>query len=157
MGITKLDLHTNAEALELLALQTASYRVEAKRVGLPDAAPLPDGIASLRQSGEQFYGFLSEGELPAKLVGAVSWARAGSVVTVCRMMVHPDYFRRGIARTLLAQLLAEQRRLGALRFVVTTAAANRPAIALYESFGFMPRCSRTIVPCVVMTTLELVL
>ncbi|MCD1261078.1 GNAT family N-acetyltransferase [Paenibacillus athensensis] len=157
MGITKLDLQTNAEALELLALQAASYRVEAERVGLAEAAPLPDGIASLRQSGERFYGFLSDDATPGRLVGAVSWTRAGCVVTVCRMMVHPDYFRRGIARALLKQLLAEQRRQGASRFVVTTAAANLPAIALYESFGFMPRCSRTIVPCVVMTTLELVL
>ncbi|NEW09132.1 GNAT family N-acetyltransferase [Paenibacillus sp. SYP-B3998] len=148
-----LSLQTNNEILVLLALQLASYRVEADLIGFDDIPPLKDGIESLREAKETFYGYYVE-EVSHKLVGAISFAREGTVITICRMMVHPDYFRRGIARSLLQYLLGVQQDSGASRFIVSTGTANVPAIQLYESLGFVQRRVFTVPPGVCLTTFE---
>ena len=86
---------------------------------------------------ETFYGYYVDGQEGPKLAGAISFEREGSIVTICRMMVHPDFFRRGIASSLLQHILIEQEREGATRFIVSTGSANSPAIRLYEGFGFI--------------------
>ena len=50
-------LQTNEEILVLLSLQIASYRVEAELIGFDDIPPLKDGIQSIREAEETFYGF----------------------------------------------------------------------------------------------------
>lgn len=92
MSIQSLSLHTNEEILHLLALQIASYRVEADLIGFEDIPPLKDGIQSIREAEETFYGYYVQEENERKLVGAISYSREGCVVTICRMMVHPHFF-----------------------------------------------------------------
>ncbi|WNR45496.1 GNAT family N-acetyltransferase [Paenibacillus roseipurpureus] len=156
LSIQQLQLQTNDEILILLSLQMASYRVEAELIGFDNIPPLKDGILSIRESQETFYGFYVEDMEPDKktLAGAISFEREGTVVTICRMMVHPHFFRRGIARTLLQHILKEQEGLGATRFIVSTGSANTPAVCLYEQFGFQIRRVFTIPPGVSLTTFE---
>jgi ribosomal-protein-alanine N-acetyltransferase len=52
------------------------------------------------------------------------------------LAVHPDYRRRGIARRLLADGLAQARTLGAELAWLEVRPSNRAARALYKSFGF---------------------
>ncbi|MDD9272269.1 GNAT family N-acetyltransferase [Paenibacillus sp. GCM10023248] len=157
MRIQPLSLQTNEDILHLLALQLASYRVEAELIGFDDIPPLKDGIQSIREADETFYGYYVQEENEAeegKLVGAISFSREGCVVTICRMMVHPNFFRRGIARALLEHILQEQEHAGAQLFIVSTGTANAPAIQLYENFGFAAKRVFTVPPGVSLTTFE---
>jgi ribosomal protein S18 acetylase RimI-like enzyme len=154
LPVERLSLETNDEILVLLSLQIASYRVEADLVGFDDIPPLKDGIQSIREAKETFYGYYLDEDGSRKLTGAISYSREGSIVTICRMMVHPDYFRRGIARSLLLHLLTTQQDSGASRFIVSTGTANLPAIKLYESFSFIKRSVFTVPPGISLTTFE---
>ncbi|TXK79643.1 GNAT family N-acetyltransferase [Paenibacillus sp. N3.4] len=150
----QLPLQSNEDILILLSLQLASYRVEANIIGFEDIPPLKDGIQSIREAEETFYGYYLHEEGTNRLAGAISFTQEGTAITICRMMVHPEYFRRGIARSLLQYILTEQVRGGALRFLVSTGTDNVPAVRLYESFGFTVRRVFTVPPGVNLTTFE---
>jgi ribosomal-protein-alanine N-acetyltransferase len=55
---------------------------------------------------------------------------------ILNLAVHPDYRRRGIARRLLAEGLAQARTLGAELAWLEVRPSNLAARALYKSFGF---------------------
>jgi ribosomal protein S18 acetylase RimI-like enzyme len=143
--------------LELLAMQLASYRVEAELIGFEGIPPLKDGIQSLREAKETFIGCFRDDEEVQKqeLVGAISYTRNGNVIDICRMIVHPNHFRKGIAKCLLQHLINEQCRKGVSRFVVSTGTANLPAVSLYKSFGFQERRVMTIASNITLTSFEL--
>ncbi|KRE91328.1 hypothetical protein ASG89_34260 [Paenibacillus sp. Soil766] len=150
----QLVLQTNDEILPLLALQIASYRVEAELIGFDDIPPLKDGIQSIREAKEIFYGFFVDDHEGRSLAGAISFEREGCIVTICRMMVHPNFFRRGIASSLLQHIMKEQELAGVARFIVSTGTANLPAIRLYEGYGFIRKRVFTVPPGVSLTTFE---
>jgi ribosomal protein S18 acetylase RimI-like enzyme len=152
--IHEISLITNHDILELLSLQLASYRVEAELTGFDEILPLNDGIASIREINENFLGFYVVNESKPVLVGAISYTREGGTVTICRLMVHPNYFRQGIARQLLATVIQNQEHLDASRFVVSTGATNLPALQLYRSLRFTERGARTMNPGITLITLE---
>lgn len=54
------------------------------------------------------------------------------------LAVLPAWRRRGVARALLSAVLAEARRLGAVRATLEVRASNQAARALYERAGFRP-------------------
>jgi GNAT superfamily N-acetyltransferase len=155
MLIKRLSMKSNEEVLELLTLQLASYRVEAELIGFDGIPPLRDGIQSLRDAKETFIGCYNDVEGKEELAGAVSYTRNGSVVEICRMIVYPKHFRKGIASSLLRFLLDEQIRKGVSRFIVSTGTANLPAVSLYASFGFLERRVITIAPNITLTSFEL--
>lgn len=53
-----------------------------------------------------------------------------------RLYVVPAFRGRGLARALVSEAIAAARRVGCRELVLDTLASMRPAIALYESFGF---------------------
>jgi putative acetyltransferase len=53
-----------------------------------------------------------------------------------RMYVKREYRRRHVGRTLLLHLVAEASRLGYQRLCLETGDQQKPAMALYERFGF---------------------
>jgi ribosomal-protein-alanine N-acetyltransferase len=55
---------------------------------------------------------------------------------ILRMSVAAEHRRRGIGRSLLADLVSVAQRAGARRIVLETTAAWSEAIALYTAFGF---------------------
>jgi ribosomal protein S18 acetylase RimI-like enzyme len=128
--IRRLELRDQGTLDALVALQRASYRVEADLLGANTLPALTESPRALRRSGETFLGRY-EGE---RLAGAISWKRRRAVVDIHRLVVHPDFFRRGIARELIDALEADEP--GAERMLVATGAANLPARRLYESRGF---------------------
>ena len=130
--IRALDLGAQGIAEAVVALQRASYRVEADLLGARTLPVLRESPRRLRRTREQFLGAF-EGD---RLVGAVSWKRSGPLVDIHRLVVHPDRFRRGIAGALLDALAAHQ--AGAERWTVATGAVNEPARRLYEGHGFVP-------------------
>jgi GNAT superfamily N-acetyltransferase len=128
--VAELDLGDDATLERLVALQRASYAVEADLIGAAELPPMRESPQQLRVCGETFLGARRDG----RLVGAVSFRRAGGTVDVHRLVVDPSAFREGVATALLEAL--EARNEDATHWTVGTGAANAPARALYERRGF---------------------
>jgi GNAT superfamily N-acetyltransferase len=128
--ITELDLADPATAERLVALQRASYAVEAQLIGAAERPPMRDTPEALRASGETFLGAARAGAL----VGAVAYKRSAGTVDIHRLVVDPSAFRGGVATALLDAL--EAREPDAEHWTVGTGAANAPARALYERRGY---------------------
>lgn len=124
----EISLNDIIECAEVLDLQRKSYKVEADLIGTDQIPPLKETFAELQDCGETFIGCYIEG----RLAGAISFKKAERVIDIHRMMVHPDFFRKGIAGMLLSQL----ERIECSKMIVSTGAANTPAVRLYEKFGF---------------------
>ena len=75
-----------------------------------------------------------------KIVGNVSLVpfrqNRRRVYLVANVATHPDYRRRGVARRLLVQALADARQRGARLAMLEVRRSNLAAQKLYESFGF---------------------
>jgi GNAT superfamily N-acetyltransferase len=130
--IRALDLGDPDTLDAIVALQRASYRVEAELLGARSLPALSETPRRLRAAGGCFLGAVED----ARLVGAVAWKRFGPLVDIHRLVVDPDRFRRGIAGRLLDAL--DEREHDAERTIVATGAANAPARRLYEHHGFAP-------------------
>lgn len=147
MTIQQLDLMNHTLTEELLALQKSAYAIEAKLVGFPNLPPLHETVEELQTSGEIFYGYFVDGEL----AGAISYKIEGKTLDIHRMMVHPNFFRRGIARQLLELVLALPE---IERAIVMTGAANQPAKKLYETFGFVEITQEMVVEGLMISRFE---
>jgi len=118
----------------LLAMQRHGYASEARLIGI-DALPAQhETVDDLR--AEMLWVAEDDGT-PAGLLGLED----GGDLAIARLVVAPQSRRRGIGRALARHALA----LAGDRAVrVGTAAANLPALALYESLGF-ERVGRRVV------------
>lgn len=136
-------------AEQLLSVQLPAYRIEAELIGFWDIPPLRDTTETMMESGETFVGYRIEGEL----AGFISYEDEGDALDICRMVVHPNYFRRGIAKSLVEYVLEGAGKHK--RVKVSTGAGNKPAIALYRSFGFADAGEIEIAPGVRLALFEL--
>ncbi len=71
-----------------------------------------------------------------RLAALAGWTLENRVLELCRVAVHPDFFRRGYASRLLEAAEAAARAGGAVGMSVSTGRDNLPAAALYERHGF---------------------
>ena len=93
---------------------------------------------------------LVESELLGETRSVLLASDAGNVLGYCsvrvvdgvadlqRIAVLPHARRQGLGGKLLKELLGRAAALGATRIMLEVAASNEAAIALYESFGFVP-------------------
>ena len=119
-----------AEAGRICALVRRSYPVEAELIGVRDFPPLRRAAADIRDARSRFFGCLYDGSLVA--VAEVEGDETAGW-HIASFAVHPEMFRRGVGSSLLENV---GRALGTDRLTVSTAAANKPAVALYEKHGF---------------------
>ena len=124
-----LDHHSDSVAIQIHDVFQISYKVEAELVGVDDFPPLRRKASLIQSSDSQFLGQRIEGDLAA----VVEFSESGEELSIDSLVVHPQYFRRGLASQLLQSLLA--RKPWKIAYV-DTAAANDPALELYKKFGF---------------------
>lgn len=150
--IEKIILKDAKIAEEFLNLQQLSYRVEAEIIGFAQIPPLFETIQDLLDSEEHYLGYFDDG----KLVGALSYEMSNEEnivsVHICKMIVHPEHFKKGIASQLLRHLF--EHKTDADEFVVSTGAKNDPAIQLYKKFGFVTAFEEQVHPDLSMVTLK---
>ncbi|HEX7973444.1 MAG TPA: GNAT family N-acetyltransferase [Anaerolineales bacterium] len=86
-------------------------------------------------------------EEEGRLVGNVSLipynVKGQHYFLIANVGVHPNYRRRGIARSLTAQAIEHARRRGAPAAWLHVRQENLGAISLYQSLGFVERARRT--------------
>jgi ribosomal protein S18 acetylase RimI-like enzyme len=132
MGVVVLVDHAEPRlAAEIVDLQQASYAVEADLIGF-DQIPTQHETAS--QVSQLDLIVLGAVEGDGRLVGILGYRRVDDLVDIDRLAVHPSWFRKGVARSLMHDL--HRREHDAATFEVSTAAGNTPAIALYASLGY---------------------
>ena len=137
--ITTLAHRERAIAEQIYAVQQAAYTVERDLIGYADFPPLRVTVADIQAETEQFLGYW----LNTQLAGVLSFESKPGLLDIGRLIVHPQAFRRGIARALL-QAVERDRAPGAM-LTVSTAAKNLPAIQLYQKQGYQLR-ERTTLP-----------
>ena len=131
-AIRPLDLSDDETARAVLALQRAAYAVEAGLIGSDGIPALTETLERLRAAGESWLGALDAET--GRLAGAVAWRELDDgTVDICRLVVAPEAFRRGIATALLNALDSA---FPGRSMVVSTGRDNEPAVALYRRRGF---------------------
>ena len=127
MGL--IDIQDRVLAQQVLAVQRPSYQIESCLIDYPNLPPLFETAAELQNSEEAFVGYWLDGQL----AGVLSYEERDLGVDIGRLVVHPDYFRRGIGRALLRWL---ETAVAPTYITVSTAAKNLPAVQLYQSQGY---------------------
>ncbi len=83
----------------------------------------PDG-----EAGDKIHG---------RIVGCVVYRNIVGDVDITNVQVDTAFRRQGIARELMVKAMEYARACGGVRFTLEVRASNAPAIALYESLGFV--------------------
>jgi len=128
--IKRLDTKDAKTAEQIVVLQKKSYIVEAELISFYDIPPLKDTADSIMSCHEAFYGWY-EGE---ELAGLVSYKLEEDLLDIYRVAVHPEHFRKGIARQLIEFIMNTNK--GIKKTIVSTGLNNRPAVNLYLKLGF---------------------
>ena len=146
--VQELDLADDRTANDVLGLQREAYAVEAALIGSDGIPALTEPLEALRAAGERWLGIRDE----TGLCGGVAWRDLDDGrVDICRLVVAPRAFRRGIASRLLDEL---DLRYPARTMIVSTGRANDPAITLYRRRGFRQVADREAAPGLWITELE---
>ncbi|MFT4848600.1 MAG: GNAT superfamily N-acetyltransferase [Sediminicola sp.] len=127
--ITILDQEEDTVPEKIHCIFQASYAVEAELLGAKDFPPLKRTIIDFKNSDTSFFGHWIGKELTA----VIEIEPSPSAFHISSLVVHPKYFRRGIASELIAFIF---RLFIGNKITVETGLANIPAIALYKSFDF---------------------
>lgn len=76
-------------------------------------------------------------EMDGRILGYILFWLLPGEIDIHNLAVHSGYRRRGIARSLLQQVIAEARAQSRARLTLEVRRSNLPAQKLYESLGFV--------------------
>ena len=108
----------------------ASYKVEAILLNATNFPPLKRTLENYTESNTEFYGY----SINEVLAAVVEIDTNNNYILIRSLVVHPDFFKQGIAGKLLTFVFETFK---SNLFVVETGLENGPATELYEKFGFV--------------------
>lgn len=117
---------------EILALQKLAFQTEAEAHGNYDIQPLKQTYESICADFET-YTFL-KATVDDRIIGSVKSKMNDGIVWVGKLIVSPDFRRKGLGKQLLKEI--EKLYPDAIRFQLFTAASSIHNIRLYESVGY---------------------
>lgn len=125
--IERLDLCDPSVADRVLEIQRAAYSVEAALIGFDRIPPLHESLDDLVEAPLEWLGVVERNVI----VAAIAITGSGRRCDIDRLVVDPEHHRRGLGRRLVEAVLHHE------LVTVSTGEGNAPAIALYESLGFI--------------------
>ena len=128
--IEKLKNSNLETAKKMRLIFQASYKVEAKLLNATNFPPLKRPLENYTESNTEFYGYSTNKVLAA----VVEIDTNNDYLLIRSLVVHPNFFRQGIAGKLLTFIFETFK---SNLFVVETGLENGPATKLYEKFGFV--------------------
>ncbi|MET7746432.1 GNAT family N-acetyltransferase [Streptomyces sp. NPDC005385] len=133
MFISELDVADPRTAAAVRDVGRRAYAVEAELIGFAGIPALAETVEEMQAQPLNWLGMVtSQGRIAAFIAWRPLEREDG--VDIDRLCVDPEFFRRGVARTLLGHLVNGLSPGGTA--LVSTGADNRPAISLYERLGF---------------------
>ncbi|TWT27498.1 GNAT family N-acetyltransferase [Planomicrobium sp. CPCC 101110] len=145
--IQQLGNHQEEIAKAILDVQIPAYQIEAELIGFDGIPPLKESVEDIRKSDETFFGYFD-----GHLIGFISYKQKNKLIDIHRLVVHPDFFRQGIAKKLIGFLVLK---FPGHQFIVSTGQENVPAKKLYAFFGFVEQNSFEVAPGIWCTKLLL--
>lgn len=145
--IQSVNPKNESVAKQILAVQQAAYLQESILIDYPNLPPLLDTLTDIQGSSETFIFY----QVNEKVVAVLSYSVEDKTLTIARLVVHPEFSRRGIGQALLEEVLKHPI---VKHFVVGTAQKNIPAIKLYEKHGFTITQQQTLPDGLVLVRLE---
>ncbi len=111
---------------------------------VPQVAALEAANFSMPWSEHAFYEQLEKGnalylvaEKEGQIIGVCGYMESFGEADICNVSVDQSYHNRGVATTMLKDLMTEGKRRGISAFTLEVRAGNAAAIHLYEKMGFM--------------------
>ena len=138
--IKPLNMKNPQLAQAVLAIQLPAYQIEADLIGFQGIPALLETIEDLMNSNETFLGYYEDHQLS----GVVSYDENESLVEICRLVVAPTSFRKGIGRQLIEYVINEVKH--SRDALVSTGQMNGPAVTLYTKLGFVEEDRFEIAP-----------
>jgi GNAT superfamily N-acetyltransferase len=131
-----IRMATKEDLPAILALQKRAYRTEATRYQDYSIPPLTQTLAELEEECTRSTVLCAT--VGERIIGSVRARVTGSVNEIGRLMVHPEYRRRGLGRALLRAIERDvsQDPRGPRRFELFTGELSYDNIALYQSEGY---------------------
>lgn len=129
--IKPLDITNKRIAQSILSIQIPAYQLEADLIGFQGIPALSETVEDLLNSTETFIGFFEDHHL----LGVLSYEENEKLVDICRLVVAPASFRKGVGRQLVEYVTNEIRL--SRDVVVSTGQKNTPAVTLYKKLGFV--------------------
>lgn len=127
--IKRLNNKDQEVSKQIKVVFQASYAVEAKLLNAIDFPPLKRSLESYIKSENDFYGFIDKEEL----AGVIEINTNKNKTHIQSLVVHPIFFRQGIARKLMEFVLNYYT---SDTFMVETGVENEPASLLYKKMDF---------------------
>jgi predicted GNAT family acetyltransferase len=125
--LIEINNNNRAIAKEVLILQKLSYKIEADIINYSDIPPLRETENDIMNSPEKYLAFY-EGD---KIAGVLTYEKNEDTLTICKMMIHPNHFKKGIAGKLLNYIFKIDTMVSKIK--VSTGAKNTPAINLIKN------------------------
>jgi ribosomal protein S18 acetylase RimI-like enzyme len=128
-GISRADV---SDAAAILGLQKLAFQSEAALYGDWTIPPLVQTLDEITaEFGEKTF---LKACMDGRLVGSVRAGQRGEICHIGRLIVHPEFQRRGVGSRLMAAVEAEFPT--AARFELGTGSRSEGNIRLYERLGY---------------------
>jgi ribosomal protein S18 acetylase RimI-like enzyme len=130
----KIEIATIDDAAAIFALQQCAYQTEAAIYGDFNIPPLLETLDQLREQfrTKRFWKAVED----ARVVGSVRTFQKDGSRHIERLIVYPEYRRRGIGSTLLREIEIDNPKTS--RFELFTGDKSIDNIRLYERHGYRP-------------------
>ncbi len=116
---------------EILKLQYLAYQREAALFGSTDIPPLKQTLDEVIEEFKS--GVILKMTDKGKIIGSVRAGEQNGTVYIGKLMVHPDYRRKGFGTRLLTEI---ENFFSGKRYELFTSTKSKENIRLYENLGY---------------------